>query len=118
MEHFLQPMMEFLRLHPYLGLLVTFGIALIESLPLLGTLFPGSVTMTAIGALIGAGVLPPIQTCIAAVLGAFLGDCLGLTLPGRLHAKIRSVWPFNKLKKYLAYSETFFAKHGGKSIII
>lgn len=118
MEQYLQPIMEYFRHHPTMGIFFAFLIALIESLPLLGTLFPGSVTMTAIGALIGAGALPPIQTCIAAVLGAFLGDCLGFWLGSRFHAKIRSVWPFNKLKKYLAYSEKFFAKHGGKSIII
>ncbi len=118
MEHFLQPMMEFLRLHPYLGLLVTFGIAFIESLPLLGTLFPGSVTMTAIGVLIGATVLPGIPTFFAAVFGAFLGDCIGFWLGYRYHAKIRSIWPFNKMGKWLNYGEKFFAKHGSSSIII
>ena len=59
MEHYIQPIMEYLRHHPYLGLAVTFIIAFVESLPLLGTLFPGSVTMTAIGVLIGSTVLPP-----------------------------------------------------------
>src|ERR1700738_5641097 len=110
MEHFLQPMMEFLRLHPYLGLLVTFGIAFIESLPLLGTLFPGSVTMTAIGVLIGATVLPGIPTFFAAIFGAFLGDCLGFWLGYRYHAKIRSIWPFNKMGKWLNYGEKFLVK--------
>ena len=110
--------MEYLRHHPGIGILFTFIIAFIESLPILGTLFPGSVTMTAIGGLIGAAVMPPIPTGAAAVIGAFLGDCLGFWLGRRYHAEIRLLWPINKLHKYMEYSEKFFIKHGGKSIII
>lgn len=118
MEQYLQLLMGYLRHHPAQGILFTFLIALIESLPLLGTLFPGSVTMTAVGALIGASVLPPVLTCISAILGAFMGDCFGFWLGHRYHATIRLVWPLNKLGKYLAMSEKYFRKHGGKSIII
>ncbi len=118
MEHYLQPIMEYLRLHPTLGLLFTFLVALIESLPVLGTLVPGSVTMTAIGALVGAGVLPVTLTFIASILGAFFGDCLGFWLGSTYHAQIRSIWPFNKITKWLNYSEKFFDKHGVKSVII
>ncbi len=118
MEHFLQPLMEYLRHHPFIGIGAAFLIAFIESLPLLGTLFPGSVTMTAIGVLMGSGVLPPIATCLFAIAGAFAGDCLGFWLGERYHEKIRLVWPFRKLSKYLNYSEKFFQKHGRKSIII
>lgn len=114
----LQPLMEYLRHHPQTAIGLTFLIAFIESLPILGTLFPGSVTMTAIGALIGAAVAPPILTCIAAISGAFLGDCLGFWLGNKYHQTIRSVWPLNKMRKYFDYSEKFFAKHGGKSIVI
>ena len=101
-----------------IGLLCTFLVALIESLPLFGTLVPGSITMTAIGALIGAAILPPIATFIAAILGAFAGDCLGFWLGDRYHATIRTAWPLNKLSKWINYSEKFFSNHGGKSIII
>ncbi len=118
MEHYLQPIMDFLRHHSSLGLLFTFFIALIESLPVLGTLIPGSITMTAIGALVGAGVMPVTLTLVSAILGAFIGDCLGFWLGSTYHAEIRSVWPFNKITKWLDYGETFFAKHGGKSIVI
>lgn len=118
MEQYLQPAMEYLHHHPLMGIWITFAIAFIESLPILGTLFPGSVTMTAIGVLIGSAVLPPTSTCLSAILGAFLGDCLGFWLGSRYHQKIRVVWPLNKLSRYISYSENFFRKHGGKSIII
>lgn len=110
--------MEYLRYHPAMGILFTFMIALIESLPILGTLFPGSVTMTAIGALIGASILPPVFTGLSAILGAFLGDCLGFWLGWRYRTQIRSIWPFRKFTKWLTYGENFFLKHGGKSLVL
>ncbi len=118
MEHYLQPLMDYLRQHPQIGLLITFVIAFIESLPLLGTLFPGSITMTAIGALIGSSVLPATATFIWAIAGAFIGDCFGFWLGNRYHESIRSIWPIYKFTKWLDIGEKFFAKHGGKSIII
>lgn len=118
MEHYLQPVMEYLRHHAALGLLFTFIIALIESLPVLGTLVPGSITMTAIGVLVGSGVMPVTLTISSATLGAFLGDCLSFWLGSIYHEQIRSIWPFNKITKWLDYGERFFAKHGGKSIVI
>lgn len=118
MEEYIQPIMEYLRDHALLGLLFAFVIAFIESLPLLGTLFPGSVTMTAIGVLIGAAVLPAIPTFFAAIFGAFLGDCLGFWLGYHYYAEIRRIWPFYKMGKWFNYGENFFAKHGASSIII
>jgi len=118
MTTYLQMAMEYFRNSPEAGLLFTFMIAFIESLPLLGTLFPGAITMTAVGALIGAGVLPPTGTCIAAILGALSGDCIGFWLGKRYHENIKSIWPINKLNNYFNHSEKFFHKHGGKSIII
>lgn len=117
-EHFIQPCIEYFHHHQALGIGFAFIIALIESLPILGTVVPGSITMTAIGALVGAGILPPWETLISSFLGAMLGDCLGFWLGWRYHSKIRSVWPFNKITRYLTYAENFFAKHGGKSLII
>jgi membrane protein DedA with SNARE-associated domain len=117
-EHFIRPFIEYFHHHQTLGIGFAFIIALIESLPILGTLVPGSITMTAIGALVGAGILPPWETLLGSFLGAMLGDCLGFWLGWRYQDKIRSVWPFNKISRYLTYAENFFAKHGGKSLII
>ncbi|MBS0350484.1 MAG: LssY C-terminal domain-containing protein [Proteobacteria bacterium] len=118
MEHFLQPLMDYLRDHTFLGIVVTFFAAFLESLPILGTIVPGSITMTAIGALIGSGVLPPYLTIFFGILGAFTGDYLGFWVGSRYHDAIRNSWPLNRLKKYIQYGERFFVKHGGKSIII
>jgi len=115
---YMQPFMDYMSSHPEVGILFAFLVAFIESLPLLGTLFPGSITMTAIGALIGSSVLPAAPTILAALLGAYIGDCLGFWMGSHFHEEIRLLWPFSKLSKYFDIGEKFFAKHGGKSIII
>ena len=101
---------QYFRHHQIIGLGFAFIIALIESLPLLGTLVPGSITMTALGALVGAGVLPPLATFLCTFLGAMCGDCLGFWLGWRYRGQIRSVWPFNKMSRYLTYARKFFCE--------
>lgn len=118
MNGYLKLMIEYLHLHPHMGILFTFIIAFLESLPLVGTLVPGSVTMTAIGTLLGTGVLPLGMTLAWAMFGAFLGDCVGFWIGRRYQDRLLKIWPFNKHPKWITISENFFKKHGGKSVII
>ncbi len=100
-----------------MGSLVAFLIAFAESVPLLGTIIPGSVTMTLIGVGIGRGMMPMLQTLSAATCGALLGDIVGFTFGRYYNVQLRSMWPFKKYPHWLKKSEAFFEKHGGKSII-
>lgn len=113
-----EPIVKYLQHHPYIGEFLTFAIALVESLPILGTIFPGSIIMTAIGTLIGTSIMPPFTTIFAASLGAFAGDCIGFWMGRQYKEKIRTMWPFSKYPKWLSSSEKFFKHHGGKSIVI
>lgn len=116
-EHYLQAVLTFFQQHPHIGELLAFVIAMAESLPLIGTVIPGSVTMTAIGTMIGSGVLPTYTTIAWASLGALTGDCIGFAIGYYFNEAVRNVWPFKKHPKWLTVGEDFFRKHGGKSII-
>ena len=76
-EHYIHPMLAYFHQHPFLGELLTFIIAFIEALPIIGTIVPGSVTMTFIGILAGTGSLSVTLTFWMAVFGAYCGDCIG-----------------------------------------
>ncbi len=117
-KHYLQPLLQYFHQHPHIGGLFAFVVAMSESLPLIGTIIPGSVTMTAIGTLIGSAILPGFTTIVWASLGAFTGDCIGFWLGYRYNENIRNIWPFKRYPKMLAMGEDFFHKHGGKSILI
>ena len=104
--------------HPNFGYIFSFCISFLESLPIIGTIIPGSITMTAVGTLIGTGTLPLTPTILSAICGAFFGDFIGF-LVGRLgEERIFSIWPFKKNKHWLEYGRSFFQKHGIKSVII
>ncbi|HVV69783.1 MAG TPA: VTT domain-containing protein [Gammaproteobacteria bacterium] len=115
---FLHGFVNYLHQHPHMGGFFTFLIAFAESLPLLGAVIPGSVTMTAVGALIGSGTMPLTPTLIWAVTGAFCGDYLSYWLGAHYNERLRTMWPFRKHPEWLSMGETFFHKHGGKSVVI
>lgn len=118
MENYLQGVLLYLRIHPFAGELFAFFVAFLESLPVIGTIIPGTVTMTVVGILIGTDALPCIKTLIIVSLAAFAGDCIGFAAGYWYNERIRTVWPFRKYPKWLAMGEAFFKKHGGKSIVI
>lgn len=117
-EQYAHSLASFLQANPSWGSLITFFIAFLESLPVIGTIIPGSVTMTAVGMLIGTTILPFWLTFFWAVLGAFLGDLLGYWVGIHYNERLRRIWPFSKRPQWLEAGESFFHRHGGKSILI
>lgn len=101
-----------------MGILFAFVVAFLESLPIVGTVVPGSITMTAVGAMIGAGLIPGYFTLAITSLGAFIGDMVGFATGRIFKDRLRHVWPFKKHPKIISLSEAFIEKHGGKSILI
>ncbi len=117
-HHYFNLVLNYLRAHLYLGELFTFLVAFSESLPLIGTIIPGTITLTIVGILIGSGALPVIISLLVASIGAFMGDCVGFFMGYYYNEKLRVMWPFKKHPKWLSMGETFFKKHGGKSIVL
>lgn len=109
---------HYVQLHPTMGMVFAFFAAFLESLPVLGLIIPGTIVMTAVGAMIGAGWLPGYITLCIAILGAFLGDIIGFSIGYIFKDKLRQIWPFKQYPKIIAYSSDFITKHGGKSILI
>jgi len=114
----IQPIIDFFHLHPHWAGIITFFVVFCEAMAVIGVIVPGSITMTAIGVLMGSGVISIASNYIWAICGAILGDyisyVLGLYFKGRLHR----MWPFSRYPQMLAHGEKFFADHGGKSVII
>lgn len=119
MEHRIyQLILSYLQNHPHLGNFFIFIVAFSESLPIIGTIIPGSITMTVVGILIGTGALPMTSSLLIASIGAFAGDAVGFAAGYYYNEGLRNMWPFKKHAKWLTMGEAFFKKHGGKSIIL
>lgn len=113
----IQPVLDWITAHPSWSGFIVFLISVSESLAIVGLVVPGVVLMTAIGSMMGAGILPFWETLIWAILGAIVGDGISYWLGYHYHEKLRNYWPFKQFPGLLARGENFFRQHGGKSII-
>lgn len=113
----IQPLLQWISEHPTWAGFVVFLISLSESLAIVGLFVPGVVMMTAIGAMMGGGILPFWETLTWAILGAIAGDGISYWLGYHYHERLRNFWPFRQFPGLLKRGENFFKEHGGKSII-
>ncbi|AKQ33800.1 bifunctional DedA family/phosphatase PAP2 family protein [Candidatus Coxiella mudrowiae] len=117
-EHYLTQINHYLQAHAYIGILFAFLVSLAESLPLVGTIIPGSITMSIIGILVGQGMISLDATLFWASIGALAGDTVGFFVGKHYNERLRLIWPFKRYPQWLTVGEAFFRKHGGKSILI
>ncbi len=108
---------ELIRQSEYSGLIV-FLITFLESLLLVGFLFPGSVALMAIGGLISAGYLELWPTLFWAFAGAVLGDNLSFWIGVYLHKPLVASRLYAKHRESFARGEAFFSRYGAYSVIL
>lgn len=118
MSDIVTPVLQWLNSHPELAGLATFLISALESVAIIGTIVPGSVMMSAIGALVGAGIIPFWSILIWAILGAIVGDGVSYWLGHYFKDRLHDIWPFRRHPTLLASGERFFYKYGGMSVFI
>jgi membrane protein DedA with SNARE-associated domain/membrane-associated phospholipid phosphatase len=118
MTDIVSPLLQWLNANPQWAGLVIFAISAGESAPIFGTIVPGSITMTAFGALAGAGVIPLWSSLVWAILGAIVGDGIGYWIGYHFKDRLHYVWPFKNNPEILQKGEVFFTKYGGMSVFI
>lgn len=116
-EHF-TAIITFLHNHPHWGGVFAFLAAFTETLAVIGSFVPGSITMTIVGALAGSAVIPLYTAFICATAGAFSGDLLSYWIGYRYKHWVLTRWPLKNHPQWITRCEDFFARHGGKSVII
>jgi membrane-associated protein len=109
---FLDHLIAFAAAHAALAYLTVFLAALLEAVPVLGSVIPGSTVILALSALIPGGQLDLIAVLIAAATGAALGDGMAFWIGHREQRRILNAWPLSRYPKLVAKSETFFRRFG------
>jgi membrane protein DedA with SNARE-associated domain len=99
MQDIVGPLLQWLNANPNMAGLVTFIISAAESVAIIGTIVPGTIMMTALGALAGAGVIPLWQTIFWAILGAVVGDGISYWMGHYFKDRLPSLWPFRNNPK-------------------
>jgi len=113
-----QSLIDFFSQHPTFALGVVFAAALLESMPVIGIVIPGSSIVFAAGVLIGLQTLDPWGAAGAAVVGAILGDGFSFWLGRQYHEALRTWWPLKAHPELLARGRAYFAAHGGRSVFL
>src|SRR5579883_2703593 len=118
MSDIVSPLLQWLNAHPQLAGLVTFIISAGESVAIVGTIVPGSIMMTALGTLAGAGVIPLWETIFWAIMGAIVGDGISYWIGHYFKLRLPKTWPFRHYPTLLKSGEQFFNKYGSMSVFI
>lgn len=118
MTDIVTPLLQWLNDHPQLAGLFTFIISAAESVAIIGTIVPGTIMMTALGALAGAGVIPLYPTIFWAIMGAIVGDGISYWIGHYFKDRLPKVWPFRTNQSLLKTGEKFFHKYGSMSVFI
>jgi membrane-associated protein len=109
---FLDPLITFVSAHAWLAYLTLFLAALLEAVPVVGSVVPGSTVILALSALVPSGDLKLPWVLLAAIAGALLGDGSAFFIGHRTQRKILGAWPLSNYPRVVAQSEAFFKKWG------
>jgi membrane-associated protein len=102
----------------WLGYALLAGIVFAETGLLVGLFLPGDSLLFTVGVVAGAGELNIAQICLLLVVASIAGDQCGFFLGYRTGPRIFSR-PNSRVFKqeYVAHTQAFYAKHGGKTLI-
>jgi membrane protein DedA with SNARE-associated domain len=109
---FLDPVIAFVSAHPWLAYLTLFLAALLEAIPVVGALVPGSTIILALSALVPGGELTLWAVLASAIAGALIGDGSAYWIGHRSQREILGVWPMSRYPALIAQSEAFFKRWG------
>ena len=112
MEEFIHQSIEFLKVHETLSIIIVLVLAFGKSLAIVSLLFPGTVILWSVGALIGAGGLNFWPIWFAAAVGAGLGDWFSYWLGYHFHKPICRAWPLSRYPDLVPQAHALFEKWG------
>jgi membrane protein DedA with SNARE-associated domain len=109
---FLDPLIAFVSAHPWLAYLTLFLAALLEAVPVVGAVIPGSTVILALGALVPGGELHYAGVLTSAMAGALVGDGTAFWIGHRRQREILNAWPLSNYPRLIEESEAFFHRWG------
>ena len=112
MASYLDSLIAFVSAHAWLAYLTLFLAALLEAVPVVGSLVPGSTIILALSALVPGGELMLWAVLAAAIAGAVIGDGTAFWIGHRSQREILNVWPLTNYPGVMARSEAFFHRSG------
>ena len=116
MASYIDPLIAFVSAHAWLAYLTLFLAALLEAVPVVGSVIPGSTIILALSALVPGGDLALEWVLAVAIAGALIGDGSAFWVGHRAQREILSSWPMSNYPRVVAQSEAFFQRWGALAV--
>jgi membrane protein DedA with SNARE-associated domain len=114
---YIDPLIAFVSAHAWLAYLTIFLAALLEAVPIVGAVIPGSTIILALSALVPGGELNLETVLAAAIAGALVGDGTAFWIGHRSQSEILNSWPMANFPRVVAQSEAFFHRWGTLAVL-
>jgi membrane protein DedA with SNARE-associated domain len=114
----IDPLIAFVSAHAGPAYLTLFLAALLEAVPIVGSVIPGSTIIFALSALVPGGELRLEWVLLAAIAGALLGDGSAFWIGHREQREILNAWPLSNYPRVVAQSEAFFNRWGTLAVFL
>ena len=118
MTSLIDPLIAFVSAHAEFAYLTVFLAALLEAVPIVGSVIPGSTIIFALSALVPGGELRLEWVLAAAITGALLGDGSAFWIGHREQREILNAWPLSNYPRVVAQSEAFFNRWGTLAVFL
>jgi len=112
----LDSLTAFAASHSGLAYLTLFLAAMLEAVPVVGSVVPGSTIILALSALIPGGELDLIGVLASAAAGAAIGDGAAYWAGHRQQRRILGTWPLSNYPQLMARAESFFLQYGAWAV--
>ena len=117
-EEYVQPVVDFVRVHAAWAAPIVFMLAFMESLAFISLLVPAWGALVAMGTLIAAGYVSFWPVWIAGAVGAALGDWLSYWVGVKLEYRVQHIWPLSRHPDLIPRGERFVKRWGVPGIFI
>jgi membrane protein DedA with SNARE-associated domain len=118
LDAYIQPIIDFVRVHRVWAAPVVFVLCFAESLAFVSLLIPAWAALVGIGALVSASGLSFWPIWVAGAVGAALGDWLSYWIGLKLENRVYHTWPLSQHPDLIPKGEEFIKKWGALAIFI
>jgi membrane protein DedA with SNARE-associated domain len=103
--------------HPDWAYATLFLAAMLEAVPVIGSVVPGSTIILSLSALVATGDLDLAAVLASTIFGALLGDGGAFWLGHINKGRLDRVWPFARYPQLVQQSRGVFEKYGSAAVI-
>lgn len=118
MTSLIDQLIAFVSAHAELAYVTLFLAALLEAVPIVGSVIPGSTIIFALSGLVPGGELRLQWVLAAAIAGALIGDGSAFWLGYRSQSEILNSWPLSNYPRLIEKSEAFFRRWGTLAVFL